>query len=40
MADDERQDVTIGAPSADAGDVPEPTPDSEPDPKPDDEDGE
>ena len=33
MADDERQDVTIGAPAADAGDVP-----PEPEPEPDDED--
>lgn len=35
MADDERRDVTIGAPAADAGDLPEP----EPEPEPDNDDG-
>lgn len=38
MADDERKDVTIGAPAADAGDAPQPEP--EPDPEPDDDNGE
>jgi hypothetical protein len=40
---DERQDVTIGAPAADAGDAPadpEPAPDPAPEPEPEDEGGE
>jgi hypothetical protein len=36
MADEERKDVTIGAPAADAGDEP-PEPEPVPDPNPEDE---
>jgi hypothetical protein len=39
MADEERKDVTIGAPAADAGDEPAPAPEDEPESK-DDGDGE
>jgi hypothetical protein len=40
MADEERQDVTIGAPPADAGDESPPAPADEPAPEPAPEDDE